>query len=121
MSSKKLSSSCFGYALGYVLRSLKLGVVPGPSLSAGSCQPLVYTIRNSVDVSNFSWNDKRSRQGKESSILTRSCLSPLAGDSGAPGYGSIIRLVNLIYRIEVTCSHVFFLLLKDSFEKVASL
>lgn len=90
-------------------------------MSAGSCQPLVYTIRNSVDVSNFSWNDKRSRQGKESSILTRSCLSPLAGGSGAPGYGYITRLVNLVCTIQVTSSDVFFLLLKDSFEKVASL
>lgn len=69
-----------------LFRSLKLGIVPGPMVSPGSCQPLVYTIRNSVDVSNFSWNDKRSRQGRESSILTRSCLSPLVGDNIAPGY-----------------------------------
>ncbi|KAH7517225.1 hypothetical protein FEM48_Zijuj09G0040400 [Ziziphus jujuba var. spinosa] len=82
---------------GKALQSLKLGVVPGPSVSAGSCQPLVYTIRNSVDVSNFSWNDKRSRQGKESSILTRSCLSPLAGGSGAPG--TLLRRLHL-YNIE---------------------
>lgn len=82
----KMFNSFFDYAMRFVLRSLKLGVLPGPSVSAGSCQPLVYTIRNSVDVSNFSWNDKRSRQGKESSILTRSCLGPLAGGSGSPGY-----------------------------------
>ncbi|KAM5563723.1 F-box protein SKIP17 [Rosa sericea] len=83
---------------GKALQSLKLGVVvPGPSTSLGSCQPLVYTIRNSVDVSNFSWNDKRSRQGKESSILSRSCLSPLGGDSGAPG--ALLRKLHL-YNIE---------------------
>jgi hypothetical protein len=76
----------FLYASFGLSRSLKLGVVPGPTVSPGSCQPLVYTIRNSVDVSNFSWNDKRSRQGKESLTLTRSCLSPLVGDNAAPGY-----------------------------------
>ncbi|XP_037492551.1 F-box protein SKIP17, partial [Jatropha curcas] len=58
---------------GKALQSLKLGIVPGPTVSPGSCQPLVYSIRNSIDVSNFSWNDKKTRQGKESSILTRSC------------------------------------------------
>ena len=70
-----------------LIRSLKLGVVPGSTASLGSCHPLVYRIRNCiVDVSNFSWNDKRSRQGRESSILTRCCLSPLSVDNGAPGY-----------------------------------
>lgn len=73
--------------LKWVLRSLKLGIVPGPTVSPGARQPLVYSIRNSVDGSNFSWNEKRTRQGKESSILTRSCLNPLSGDSGAAGYG----------------------------------
>ena len=69
------------------IRSLKLGVIPGAAALPGSCQPLVYTIRNAiVEVSNFSWNDKRSRQGRESSILTRSCLSPLSRDGGALGY-----------------------------------
>ncbi|KAM6541254.1 hypothetical protein CsatB_005701 [Cannabis sativa] len=82
---------------GKSLQSLKLGVVQGPNVLAGSCQPLVYTIRNSVEVSNFSWNDKRSRQGKESSILTRSCLSPLIGDNGAPG--TLLRRLHL-YNIE---------------------
>ncbi|XP_030946266.1 F-box protein SKIP17-like isoform X1 [Quercus lobata] len=82
---------------GTSLQSLKLGIVPGPIVSPGSCQPLVYSIRNSVDVSKFSWNDKRSRQGKESSILTRSCLSPLVGDNGAPG--TLLRRLHL-YNIE---------------------
>ncbi|KAJ7977380.1 F-box family protein [Quillaja saponaria] len=83
---------------GNALRSLKLGIVPGPTASPGSCQPLVCTIRNPiVDVSNFSWNDKRSRQGKESSILTRYCLSSLGGDGGAPG--PLLRRLHL-YNIE---------------------
>lgn len=82
---------------GKALQSLKLGIVPGPTVSPGPCQPLVHTIRNSVDVSNFSWNDKRSRQGKESLILTRSCLSPLVGDNAAPG--SLLRRLHL-YNIE---------------------
>ncbi|XP_009367628.2 F-box protein SKIP17 [Pyrus x bretschneideri] len=82
---------------GKSLQSLKLGVVPGPTTPIGSCQPLVYTIRNSVDVSNFSWNDKRSRQGKESSILSRSCLSPLCGNIDTPG--TLLRRLHL-YNIE---------------------
>lgn len=82
---------------GKALQSLKLGIVPGPTVSPGSCQPLVYSIRNSIDVSNFSWNDKKTRQGKESSILTRSCLNPLSGDSGAAG--SLLRRLHL-YNIE---------------------
>ncbi|KAA8550855.1 hypothetical protein F0562_002539 [Nyssa sinensis] len=82
---------------GRALQSLKLGTVPGPILSPGSSQPLVYTIRNSADASGFSWNDKRSRQGKESSILTRSCLISLSGDSGAPG--ALLRRLHL-YNIE---------------------
>ncbi|XP_057484287.1 F-box protein At4g02760-like isoform X2 [Actinidia eriantha] len=82
---------------GKVLQSIKLGLVPGPTASPGSSQSLVYTIRNSVDASGFSWNDKRSRQGKESSILTRSCLSSLSGDSDAPG--ALLRRLHL-YNIE---------------------
>ncbi|KAL7226623.1 hypothetical protein ACSBR1_021674 [Camellia fascicularis] len=82
---------------GNVLQSLKLGIAPGPIVSPGSSQPLVYNIRNSTDASGFSWNDKRSRQGKESSILTRSCLSFLSGDSGAPG--ALLRRLHL-YNIE---------------------
>lgn len=82
---------------GKALQSLKLGVVPGPTSSPGSCQPLVYTIQNSVDVSNFSWNEKKTRQGKESSILTRSCLNPISGDNGAAG--ALLRRLHL-YNIE---------------------
>ncbi|TKY52630.1 F-box protein [Spatholobus suberectus] len=83
---------------GKALRSLKLGVTPGATALPGSCQPLVCTIGNAiVEVSNFSWNDRRSRQGRESSILTRSCLSPLSRDGGAPG--ALLRKLNL-YNIE---------------------
>ncbi|CAK9147050.1 unnamed protein product [Ilex paraguariensis] len=81
---------------GKALQSVKLGIVPGPT-SLGSSQPLVYTIRNSTDASGFSWNDKRSRQGKESSVLTRSCLTSLSGDNGAPG--ALLRRLHL-YNIE---------------------
>ncbi|XP_038708582.1 F-box protein SKIP17-like, partial [Tripterygium wilfordii] len=82
---------------GRVLESLKLGIVPGPTSSPGSCQPLVYTIRNFVDVSKFSWTDKKPRQGKESSILTRSCLNSLSGDNSAAG--TLLRRLHL-YNIE---------------------
>ncbi|KAI4349502.1 hypothetical protein L6164_010085 [Bauhinia variegata] len=83
---------------GKALRSLKLGVVPGATASSGSCQSMVYTIRNSiVDVSKLSWNDKRSRQGRESSVLTRACLNPLGGEGGAPG--TLLRKLHL-YNIE---------------------
>nr|KYP43335.1 F-box protein SKIP17 [Cajanus cajan] len=82
---------------GKALRSLKLGVIPGATVLPGS-QPLLCTIGNAiVEVSNFSWNDRRSRQGRESSILTRSCLSPLSRDGGAPG--ALLRKLNL-YNIE---------------------
>ncbi|KAI8522910.1 hypothetical protein RHMOL_Rhmol13G0033500 [Rhododendron molle] len=89
--------STFIQRAGKVLQSLKLGIVPGPTASLGSSQPLVYTIRNSADAPGFSWNDKRSRQGKESSSLTRSCLSSLSGDSDAPG--ARLRRLHL-YNIE---------------------
>ncbi|KAG5514469.1 hypothetical protein RHGRI_035764 [Rhododendron griersonianum] len=89
--------STFIQRAGKVLQSLKLGIVPGPTASPGSSQPLVYTIRNSADAPGFSWNDKRSRQGKESFSLTRSCLSSLSGDSDAPG--ARLRRLHL-YNIE---------------------
>ncbi|KAK6141459.1 hypothetical protein DH2020_024819 [Rehmannia glutinosa] len=83
---------------GKVLRSLKLGVVPCPPVaSLGSSQALVYSMRNSSEPTGFSWNDKKSRQGKESFILTRSCLAPLVADGGAPG--ALLRKLHL-YNIE---------------------
>ncbi|KAM7253711.1 hypothetical protein ACFE04_031393 [Oxalis oulophora] len=80
---------------GKALRSLKLGIVPGPITSNGSSEALVYTI--SGDATSFSWYGKKTRQGKESSILTRSCLSSLSGDSGAAG-SSLTRLH--LYNVE---------------------
>lgn len=82
---------------GKVLQSLKLGIVPGPTASPGPSQPSVYTSRTSIDASSFSWNEKKSRQGKESSILTRACLIPLVGDSGAAG--ALLRRLHL-YNID---------------------
>ncbi|KAI4301248.1 hypothetical protein L6164_034543 [Bauhinia variegata] len=88
---------------GKALRSIKLGVVPGATASSGPCQSMCHAIRNSiVDVSNFSWNDKRSRQGRESSVLTRACLNPLGGEGGAPG--ALLRRLHLynIERMDIT-------------------
>lgn len=87
---------------GKALRSIKLGLVSGPFASFGSSQPCVYSTRNSSHVSGFSWNDKRSRQGKESCILSRSCLSSLSLDSGAPG--ALLRRLHLnnIERVDNT-------------------
>ncbi|XP_016515753.1 F-box protein At4g02760 [Nicotiana tabacum] len=79
-------------------QSLKLGCVPGPlASSSGSSQPMVNFIRKSTDAAGFSWNDKRSRQGKEYSILTRSCLAPLNANNGTPG--ACLRRLHL-YNIE---------------------
>ncbi|CAK8543466.1 unnamed protein product [Lathyrus sativus] len=88
---------------GKALRSLKLGVVPATVCSPGFCQPLVSTVRKAiVEAPNFSWNDKRSRQGRESSILTRCCLNPLSAEGGAPG--ALLRKLHLynIERMDIT-------------------
>ncbi|CAN4098176.1 unnamed protein product [Withania somnifera] len=81
-------------------QSLKLGCVPGSlASSSGSSQPLANCIRRStVDTAGFSWNDKRSRQGKESSTLTRSCLTPLNANGGITP-GACLRRLHL-YNIE---------------------
>ncbi|WOG83683.1 hypothetical protein DCAR_0102860 [Daucus carota subsp. sativus] len=87
---------------GKALRSIKLGLMPGTTAFFGSSQPCIYGMRNSTDVSGFSWNDKRSRQGKESCILSRSCLSSLSSDNGAPG--ALLRRLHLnnIERVDNT-------------------
>ncbi|KAL3531335.1 hypothetical protein ACH5RR_010657 [Cinchona calisaya] len=82
---------------GRSLQSLKLGLVPGPIAWTGCSQGLVYSIRNSTDASGISWNDKRSRQGKESSVLSRSCLALLSANGGGPG--ALLRSLHL-YNIE---------------------
>ncbi|KAL3647872.1 hypothetical protein CASFOL_008840 [Castilleja foliolosa] len=79
---------------GKALRSLKLGVIPCPPVAS---QTLVYSMRNSSDTSGFSLNDKKTRQGRESSVLTRSCLAPLIAYGGAPG--ALLRSLHL-YNIE---------------------
>ncbi|KAL6500492.1 hypothetical protein OROHE_025858 [Orobanche hederae] len=90
---------------GKVMRSLKLGVVPCPPIeSRGSSRALVYSMRNSSDTSGVSWNDKRSRQGKESFVLTRSCLAPLIADGGATG--ARLRRLHL-YNIETMDNTAF--------------
>lgn len=70
-------------------RSLKLGILPAPTESTSTSRPMAYSINIPVVTPVFSWNDKRSRQGKESCVLTRSCLLCLSTDSGAAGYASI--------------------------------
>lgn len=101
------------------LRSLKLGIVPGPTTSPGSSQPLVYTIRSSVDVSNFSWNDKKTRQGKESPILTRTCLSPLSADGSAAGYVEYYDLLDLVLlTLQLAPNICLSSFLKDIVEKI---
>ncbi|GAB2253871.1 hypothetical protein Droror1_Dr00021680 [Drosera rotundifolia] len=60
--------------------------VPGPGVSSGSSHCLVYSRKNSAETAGTSWNDRRSRWGKESSILTRSCLISLVSpDNGSAG------------------------------------
>ncbi|KAJ0982295.1 hypothetical protein J5N97_010550 [Dioscorea zingiberensis] len=67
------------------LQSLKLGIWPNPSSSAEISQSISYSTRNSIDTSGPSWNEKKPRQGRESSVLTRSCLLALSVDGGAAG------------------------------------
>ncbi|RWR72655.1 F-box family protein [Cinnamomum micranthum f. kanehirae] len=79
------------------LQSLKLGILPAPTESTGTSRPMAYSINIPVVTPVFSWNDKRSRQGKESCVLTRSCLLCLSMDSGAAG--SLLRSLHL-YNID---------------------
>ncbi|KAK1314165.1 F-box protein [Acorus calamus] len=66
------------------LQSLKLGILPCPTLSTGPSRPMAYSIGNAFDTSVLSWNDKRSRKGRDSSsVLTRACLQTLDGVAGA--------------------------------------
>ncbi|KAF6162740.1 hypothetical protein GIB67_029009 [Kingdonia uniflora] len=77
------------------LQSLKLGILC--SSMTMSPLPMGYTIRNSLDASEFPWNDKKSRQWKESLCLTRSCLSSLSTDGAAAG--AVLKRLHL-YNIE---------------------
>ncbi|MQM10185.1 hypothetical protein Taro_043074 [Colocasia esculenta] len=84
---------------GQNLRSLKLGIWPSPnaSLSMEPSRSSYYTLRNPIDAALISWNEKKPRQGKESSVLTRSCLLCLSMDGGAAG--SLLRTLHL-YNID---------------------
>ncbi|XP_058073729.1 F-box protein At4g02760-like isoform X2 [Magnolia sinica] len=78
------------------LLSLKLGILPGSTVSTGTSRP-AYSINIPVDTPVFSWHDKRTRQGKESCVLTRSCLLSLSTDGGAAG--ALLRKLHL-YNID---------------------
>ncbi|KAJ4956543.1 hypothetical protein NE237_013326 [Protea cynaroides] len=70
------------------LQSLKLGILSSPT---------VCSTKNSVNASGYSWNSKKSRQCKESCVLTRSCLTSLSADGGAAG--ALLRRLHL-YNID---------------------
>ncbi|XP_050226761.1 uncharacterized protein LOC126680317 [Mercurialis annua] len=57
-------------------------------------------LTNYVDVSNFSWNEKRTGQG-ESSILSRSYLYPLSGDTDSAG-----KIISVSEDIKTGCTIV---------------
>ncbi|KAG9456436.1 hypothetical protein H6P81_000944 [Aristolochia fimbriata] len=82
---------------GKYLQSLKLGLLSAPAVPVGNSGSKSYTVNIPVDASRLSWNDKRSRQGKESCVLTRSCLSCLNMDNG--NTGALLRRLHL-YNIE---------------------
>ncbi|KAG9142749.1 hypothetical protein Leryth_005502 [Lithospermum erythrorhizon] len=83
---------------GRSLRSLKLGIVHDTtSTSSESSDTLVCSVRKCKDASGFSWNETKSRQGRESFVLTRSCLVPLSADGGS--IGALLRRLHL-YHIE---------------------
>ncbi|KAI3839175.1 hypothetical protein MKX03_032805 [Papaver bracteatum] len=66
------------------LRSLKLGVLPSPTTFSGHSRPIVYGINSSADAV-YSRNSKKYCQGKDSYVLSRSCLTSLSLDGGASG------------------------------------
>lgn len=70
-------------------RSLKLGIWPNAASTTELSRPMSYSTRNPMDTSGLSWSQKRPRKGKETSLLTRSCLLALSVDGGAAGYESI--------------------------------
>ncbi|XP_068652390.1 F-box protein At4g02760-like isoform X2 [Aristolochia californica] len=82
---------------GKYLQSLKLGILSAPAVPVGNSGAKSYPVNIPVDASRLSWNDKRSRQGKESCVLTRSCLICLNMDNG--NAGSLLRRLHL-YNIE---------------------
>ncbi|EPS71454.1 hypothetical protein M569_03302, partial [Genlisea aurea] len=83
---------------GKALRSLKLGFLPYAHLRQTSSQLLVYHRNRSSHSSGFSLNEIRPRPGKDSCILSRSCLTPLASIDGCDP-GALLRRLHL-YNIE---------------------
>ncbi|KAL5980873.1 hypothetical protein ACLOJK_028793 [Asimina triloba] len=67
------------------LQSLRLGILPDSTVTAGTSRPLAYSINRPADTPVFSWNDKRNWQGKESCVLTRACLMSLSMANGTTG------------------------------------
>lgn len=80
---------------GKSLQSLKLGLVSRWTPLSGLPQAFVFSLGNSSDSSGISWIDKRSRQGKGSSILTRSCLACLSANGGTSG--ALLKRLHLYY------------------------
>ncbi|XP_068647392.1 F-box protein At4g02733-like isoform X2 [Aristolochia californica] len=89
---------------GKYLQSLKLGILSAPAVPVGNLGSKSYPVNIPVDASCLSWNDKRSRQGKESCVLTRSCLMCLKVDNGK--VGALLRQLHL-YNIERMDSSAF--------------
>ncbi|THU72568.1 hypothetical protein C4D60_Mb04t13520 [Musa balbisiana] len=79
------------------LQSLKLGIWPNAASTTELSRPMSYSTRNPMDTSGLSWSQKRPRKGKETSLLTRSCLLALSVDGGAAG--NFLRSLHL-YNID---------------------
>ncbi|KAL4198436.1 hypothetical protein AMTRI_Chr03g45890 [Amborella trichopoda] len=78
------------------LQSLRLGIISEPSETERSYGSAVDFTQRSMD-SLDSWHSRRSMQGRETSVLTRTCLSSLSMDNGA--IGALLKRLHL-YNIE---------------------
>ncbi|XP_042446016.1 F-box protein At4g02760-like [Zingiber officinale] len=78
------------------LQSLKLGIRSNPA-STTEFRPLSYSTIHPMEASGLSWSQKRPRQGRETSLLTRSCLLALSVDGSAAG--TLLRRLHL-YNID---------------------
>ncbi|PKA61384.1 F-box protein SKIP17 [Apostasia shenzhenica] len=67
------------------LQSLKLGIWPCQATTEELSQSLLYSSRNTIEASGIQSSVRKSRQWKESCMLTRSCLSGLSADGGFAG------------------------------------
>ncbi|KAJ6832444.1 F-box protein-like isoform X1 [Iris pallida] len=84
------------------LQSLKLGILPNLASTSEHSRSMSYSSRSSMDGAGLLWNEKRPRQGRESSFLTRSCLLALSLDSGVAG--ALLKRLHLynIYKMDST-------------------